>query len=183
VALGEAGELRALAAGRLPRGGSQELPGLYLEVLASGPPPDALAVLVGPGSFTGIKVGIAFARGLARALGLPLAGVDGLEALALAAGPGEHLVAVDALRGELFGGRFQVGRGPWPEALGPAQLGPASGLAGAVMEAEAPGAPSPPGGPRIASRAVLAAGLRLVAAGRILPVVPLFTRRSWAECP
>ena len=43
---------------------------------------DRIAVTVGPGSFTGLRVGLAFAKGLSAALDRPCAGVDTLEALA-----------------------------------------------------------------------------------------------------
>jgi tRNA threonylcarbamoyladenosine biosynthesis protein TsaB len=59
-----------------------------------------LAVGVGPGSFTGVRIGLATARGLALALDLPVAGVSTLDALA-AGSPGATPV-VDAKRGEIF---------------------------------------------------------------------------------
>lgn len=69
---------------------------------------DAIAVGTGPGTFSGLRVGIATARGLAQALGIPVAAADTLEALAreLAGRPGSEgmdlLPLVDARRGEVF---------------------------------------------------------------------------------
>lgn len=70
---------------------------------------DAIACDVGPGSFTGVRVGVASAKGIALALGVPLVGAGSLEAMAAAAfaegvaGPGDVVVpAIDAKKGEIF---------------------------------------------------------------------------------
>jgi tRNA threonylcarbamoyladenosine biosynthesis protein TsaB len=67
---------------------------------------DQIAVVVGPGSFTGIRVGVAAARGLALALGIPSVGITTLETLAAVhrdtSSDGSLLVAMDAKRNEVY---------------------------------------------------------------------------------
>jgi tRNA threonylcarbamoyladenosine biosynthesis protein TsaB len=85
---------------------------------------ERIAVGVGPGSFTGLRLGIATARGLAQARDLPLVGVSSLAALAAGANPpvkqgvrplvspGQVVAVIDARRGEVFAaadGRFGPG--------------------------------------------------------------------------
>jgi tRNA threonylcarbamoyladenosine biosynthesis protein TsaB len=78
-----------------------------------------LAVGTGPGSFTGLRVGLATARGLALALGVPVAGVSTLDALAAGA-PGA-LPVIDARRGEVFVLQAE------PRVLAPEDLGVEAG--------------------------------------------------------
>jgi tRNA threonylcarbamoyladenosine biosynthesis protein TsaB len=68
-----------------------------------------LAVGVGPGSFTGLRIGIATARGLAQARGLEVVGVSTLEALARGADAESVLAVLDARRGEAFAAAFGPG--------------------------------------------------------------------------
>jgi len=82
---------------------------------------EALAVTLGPGSFTGIRIGIATAQGLAAALGVPIWTCGSLMAHAAAchgtvAGP--LAVVLDARRGEVFAALYDV-TDPVPRALVP----------------------------------------------------------------
>ncbi len=63
---------------------------------------DAVGVVSGPGSFTGMRTGLAAAKGFCESAGLRLVGVSRLEVLADAAGARSGLVALDAGRGELY---------------------------------------------------------------------------------
>jgi tRNA threonylcarbamoyladenosine biosynthesis protein TsaB len=112
---------------------------------------DRIAVGVGPGGFTGLRIGIATARALAQGRGLPLVAVGSLEALALGAAAeladrlapagARHgdatspLIAavLDARRGEVFAGVWAGGR----ELIAPAALAPEE-LAGRIARLDAP---------------------------------------------
>ncbi len=68
-----------------------------------------IGVTVGPGSFTGLRVGLAFAKGLGSALGVPIVGVGALEAM----GGGEAgltFAVIDARRDQVYLQAFEAGR-------------------------------------------------------------------------
>jgi tRNA threonylcarbamoyladenosine biosynthesis protein TsaB len=119
------------------------LPGDALDVLAAAgrrlDAIDLLAVCLGPGAFTGLRVGIAAAQGLAFALGRSIVGVTALEALAVAAFDRHPKAAVagvwmDAARGEVFAARFRRGSEA-PAIIDTPVSAPASAVA-AVWNAE-----------------------------------------------
>ena len=98
----------------LDRGHDARLAGMVAEALSCADvrPRHVSRVIVatGPGSFTGVRVGVAFARGLALALKVPAIGVTNLDALALTAGrPPLLAVAHDAKRGEVVWRAYRRG--------------------------------------------------------------------------
>lgn len=75
-----------------------------------------LVVVNGPGSFTGVRVGVSAAKGLAEATGIPVVAVSRLAVLAAKAADGPVCAALDAGRGELYA-RFSASGSPPHEAL------------------------------------------------------------------
>jgi tRNA threonylcarbamoyladenosine biosynthesis protein TsaB len=94
---------------------------------------DRVAVGTGPGTFTGLRIGVATARALAQSLGVPVVAVSSLRALAVQARPqaGDRplLAAIDARRGEVFAAAWAGDR----ELAGPRAIAPEA-LAGWVQE-------------------------------------------------
>jgi len=85
---------------------------------------DLVAVTSGPGSFTGLRVGVTTAKVFAYAVGAAILGVDTLETIAARA-PGEVRAlsaAVDAHRGEVVAQAFQRDAEGWPRPTGDAEL-------------------------------------------------------------
>lgn len=97
----------------MARGHQERLAPLVAEVMAAAgigfEALERIGVTVGPGSFTGLRVGLAFAKGLAAALGVPAVGVGTLEALAEPYA-GAVIAVLDAKRGQVYLQGFADGR-------------------------------------------------------------------------
>ncbi len=92
---------------------------------------DAIAIGVGPGAFTGVRLGVAVVQGLATAAKLPVLPVASLDAIAaqlalkplfIASGVQTFVVAVDARMGEVYWAKYKVKLNELPNRLGDIQL-------------------------------------------------------------
>lgn len=94
---------------------------LVAKALAVCPKPDQVVVGMGPGPFTGLRVGITFARTFALAREIPVIGVCSLDAISIAAS--EYTVAIDARRKEIYWATYKDGkRIVGPEVSKPADV-------------------------------------------------------------
>lgn len=137
-----------------------------------------VVVADGPGSFTGLRIGIAFAKGLCRAAGVPLLAAPSLLGAARAAAPDGSaiLVAYDALRGDVFRAAYRFGAGGVEVLLAP-ELAPAHSPAPAVIVLHA--------GEAAASAAALIRLVGVVGGARVVadpaPWEPAYGRLAEAE--
>lgn len=136
VAIWNQGEIHALFE-LCPREHTQRILPMVQQVLAESGVTlgqlDALAFGRGPGSFTGVRIGIGIAQGLALGADLPLLGVSTLQTMAQGAwrltGADRVLSAIDARMGEVYWGQFKRQQdGNWLESEGEAVLTPAQAL-------------------------------------------------------
>ena len=80
---------------------------LVTKALAVCPQPDQVVVGMGPGPFTGLRVGITFARSFAMARDIPVIGICSLDAIAI--DQSEYTVAIDARRKEIYWASYKYG--------------------------------------------------------------------------
>ncbi len=162
---------------------------------------DLIAVTRGPGTFTGLRIGLAAARGLALACCRPVLGLTSLEALA-AGVPGNDenlLVAIDARRGEVYGQAFNAALEPIcdPFAASPAAaakvipeeptvvVGSGAALLRESLAGKRPGLRFSSGDEQPDAAVIAARAADLAASGELgrRPPVPLYLRRPDARLP
>ena len=94
---------------------------LVAEALKSSVPPQQVVVGMGPGPFTGLRVGISFAQTFGLARNIPVVGVCSLDAIDIQ--ESEYTVAIDARRKEIYWARYKDGvRVEGPSVSKPAEV-------------------------------------------------------------
>ena len=158
---------------------------------------EGLAVSIGPGSFTGLRIGVSTAKGLASALGVPIAAVPTLDAMA-AALPWAALAVcpvLEARRGEVYASLYRHDgdglRREWeylalsPEELAARLTEPTLLIGDGAAGITSPHARRPPPPPRVPSPACVAVlgreRLRLGDSVAAAELTPLYLRPSQAE--
>jgi tRNA threonylcarbamoyladenosine biosynthesis protein TsaB len=188
VALIDGDEVLAARSEPMTRGHQERLAPMAAEVMAEAglafSRVDRIAATIGPGSFTGLRVGLAFAKGLAVALDRPCIGVGSLQALAFGLS-GRVIASADARHGQVYWQAFQNGAPASPPALSPIadltdQLAPdtLAGPAAALVAGRFPDAvllEQPAPDPVAVARLALTAD--------DVPAVPLYLRPPDAKLP
>ncbi len=138
---------------------------------------DRIAVTVGPGSFTGVRVGVAFARGLALALARPCVGVSTLEVLALRNGSEGLRGALIDTQGALYAALYRDG----VAVLGPLRCERAESAA--VFARAAQGEEFSLRGPGAGAAVIIGARPEETQAGDVLTLAALAAGRDPAAHP
>lgn len=184
----------ASASEAMARGHQERLAPMAQAVMADARLPfsrlQRIGATVGPGSFTGLRVGVAFAKGLASALGVPAVGIGSLEALAAEA-PGLVAAVIDARRDQLYLQVFDDGHALMaPDVLpvGTAAARLAELAMGRALTLVGSGAPllaeAAPGAHILTPEGCDARIVARLAAGRpAAPIRPLYLRAPDAKLP
>jgi len=170
---------------RMDKGQAERLMPLLAEVLAEAQVGyaglSAIGVGTGPGNFTGVRISVAAARGLALGLGIPAIGVTGFEALATGL-PDDVVLLLDARRGALW----VAGKGIDPQLMDPPHFPdgitgrPVAGHRAAELALQT-------GGTLLEQPVPLAVAIARLAAGRLATAqprpAPLYLRAADAALP
>lgn len=190
------GEVLASASEVMERGHQERLATLVREVVGDAgiafAQIDRVVATTGPGSFTGLRVGLAFAKGLGLALNRPVVGVGTLAALAASeTTDGVTLVAVDARRGQTWLQAFGDGealsaaeapdQGDAPASAATLARGPVARLVGSAAEQLAAAFPAAVVISRDAPDPVALARLGAAVDPREAPATPIYLRAPDAK--
>jgi tRNA threonylcarbamoyladenosine biosynthesis protein TsaB len=148
AAVWRAGALRARRFAAMQRGQAEALMPMIQAVMAEGCPSgfeglDAVAVTVGPGSFTGLRIALSAARGLRLARGVPIIGITSLSAVAAqlsgTLGDERVLAALDSKRAQVYAQLFDATLRPLrpPAVVAPQSIGDYAGPGPLVVVGDA----------------------------------------------